>query len=445
MLINVVARWGETGLNKLRGMYAFALWDTLEEELWLARDPYGIKPLYVSDCGGTLWFASQARALAHCAPVNAQRDAAALVGFYLWGHVPEPFSWWAGIRMFPPGHVQRIRAGVNLSGSKAFAFVPDAFSKGPPRPLRAGELHEIVLDSVRHHMVADVPVGIFLSSGVDFSVVAALAAELETKLKTITLAFDEYTGTPYDEAILAETVASALHSDHITVRTSRDEFEHLLDDFLRSMDQPTIDGLNTYLASRAATGQGLKVVLSGLGGDELFGSYPSFHQIPILLKWGRPIAKFEPFAHLLEGLLRVIPLPGFSPKVRYLPSYSDNVARGYLLRRSLHLENELEALLDESWLKQGLERLSTVDAVNGTVGALRKSGVSIHAQIAALEFLLVYAQPTAQRYRLVQHGARIGSPDAICRRHPARAFRARDCLRIPAGKAGLGRVRGEVA
>src|SRR5262245_18689713 len=102
VLINVVAQWGEAGLNKLRGMYAFALWDTLQEELWLARDPYGIKPLYVSDCGGTLWFASQARALAQCAPVNAQRDAAALVGFYLWGHVPEPFSWWAGIRMFPP-------------------------------------------------------------------------------------------------------------------------------------------------------------------------------------------------------------------------------------------------------------------------------------------------------------------------------------------------------
>ena len=267
----------------------------------------------------------------------------------------------------------------------------------------------------------------------------------ETKLKTITLAFDEYTGTPDDEAILAETVASALHSDHITVRTSRDEFEHLLDDFLRSMDQPTIDGLNTYLASRAATGQGLKVVLSGLGGDELFGSYPSFHQIPILLKWGRPIAKFEPFAHLLEGLLRVIPLPGFSPKVRYLLSYSDNVARGYLLRRSLHLENELEALLDESWLKQGLERLSTVDAVNGTVGALRKSGVSIHAQIAALESCWYMRNQLLRDtdWSSMAHGLEVRMPfvDATLLEHlgPAIAFD------IPAGKARLGRVRGEVA
>ena len=111
VLINAVAQWGEAALRKLRGMYAFALWDSLERELWLARDPYGIKPLYVAANQGTIWFASQARPLALCAPVDTRRDAAALTGFYLWGHVPEPFSWWAGIRMFPAGHVQRIRAG----------------------------------------------------------------------------------------------------------------------------------------------------------------------------------------------------------------------------------------------------------------------------------------------------------------------------------------------
>src|SRR5713226_7269380 len=91
VVINAIAQWGEAALRKLRGMYAFALWDSLEEELWLARDPYGIKPLYVAECKGTIWFASQARALATCAPVDTRRDAAALTGFYLWGHVPEPF------------------------------------------------------------------------------------------------------------------------------------------------------------------------------------------------------------------------------------------------------------------------------------------------------------------------------------------------------------------
>ena len=120
VLINVIARWGEAGLRKLRGMYAFALWDNREKELWLARDPYGIKPLYVSESQGTLWFASQARALATCAPIDTRRDAAALTGFYLWGHVPEPFSWWTGVRMLAAGHVQRVKLGHAIASAKPF-------------------------------------------------------------------------------------------------------------------------------------------------------------------------------------------------------------------------------------------------------------------------------------------------------------------------------------
>ena len=126
VLINVIASWGEAGLRKLRGMYAVALWDCVERELWLIRDPYGIKPLYLAETAGTLWFASQARALARCAPINTRREAAALTGFYLWGHVPEPFTWWAGIRMLPAGHVLRVRAGGECH-TKPFAKIEDAY------------------------------------------------------------------------------------------------------------------------------------------------------------------------------------------------------------------------------------------------------------------------------------------------------------------------------
>src|ERR1700683_220315 len=126
VLINSIAQWGVGALNKLRGMFAFALWDAEQRELWLARDPYGIKPLYLSESQETIWFASQARPLALTAPVDMRREAAALVGFYLWGHVPEPYSWWAGVRMFPPGHVQRIRTGAAVSKPVAFARVEDA-------------------------------------------------------------------------------------------------------------------------------------------------------------------------------------------------------------------------------------------------------------------------------------------------------------------------------
>jgi asparagine synthase (glutamine-hydrolysing) len=385
VLINVVAQWGESGLLKLRGMYAFALWDNLEQELWLVRDPHGIKPLYVAESRGTIWFASQARALAKCAPVDTRRDAAALTGFYLWGHVPEPFCWWAGIRMLPPGHVQRVRGGQVAGLAKPYCRIEDAYTAGPAEPLRPGELRELMLDSVRHHLVADVPVGIFLSAGIDSNVIAALAGELGTDLRTVTLAFDEYTGTADDEAPLAEAAAAILGSEHTTVRIGRGEFEEMADDFLDSMDQPSIDGLNTYLISRAAAMQGLKVALSGLGGDELFGGYPSFRQIPKLVKWGRRLFFSKALDGLIHAAFRALPLFGAPPKIAGLLSHCDDIASAYVLRRGLYLEDELELLLDPSWIEEGLEKLATKRSLTDTVERIGTPGASVYAQVAALE------------------------------------------------------------
>jgi asparagine synthase (glutamine-hydrolysing) len=381
VLINVVAQWGEAGLSKLRGMYAFALWDALERELWLVRDPYGIKPLYVAQGDDTVWFASQARPLARCAPVDTRRDAAALTGFYLWGHVPEPFSWWTGIRLLPAGHVQRLRIGGTVAAPTSFARIEDAYVAQPARPLERGELHRLLLETVRYHLVADVPVGVFLSAGIDSNVIATLAAEAGTRLRTVTLAFDDYAGTRDDEAPLAEAAAKALHSDHVTVRIGREEFQGLLNDFLTSMDQPTIDGLNTYLVSRAAAQQGLKVALSGLGGDELFGGYPSFRQIPKLLKWGRGIPSSKAVGRGLRAILRTVAPAAIPPKAAGLLTHAGDVASAYLLRRALHLEDELDALIDADVRADGLRRLSTHAALSETIPA----SATCHAQVAALE------------------------------------------------------------
>src|SRR5262249_30625806 len=213
VLLNAVARWGEAGLRKLRGMYAFALWDGSECELWLARDPYGIKPLYIAQDDGVLWFASQARALAQAAPVDSGREPASLAGFYLWGHVPEPFTWWSGIRAFPPGHLQRVRVGATPGPPRALARVEEAYLASTAQPVGGDELRALLQDSLRDHLVADVPVGVFLSAGVDSNVVAALATEQNSRLRTVTLAFDEYAGTDMDEAPLAEEAARILGSD----------------------------------------------------------------------------------------------------------------------------------------------------------------------------------------------------------------------------------------
>jgi asparagine synthase (glutamine-hydrolysing) len=246
-------------------------------------------------------------------------------------------------------------------------------------------LRNLLLDSVGHHLVSDVPVGVFLSAGVDSNVVAALASELHPKLQSITLAFDEYDGTDDDEAPLAEAAARAFGCDHSVHRIGRREFEVLIDDFFDCMDQPTIDGLNSYLVSYAAAKLGLKVALSGLGGDELFGGYPSFRDVPQLAQWGRRLSILQSFGDAVQRALRTIALPGMPPKLPGLFTHSTSLAKAYLRRRALYLEDELDVLLDESWISEGLERLATQSALAATIAPLHAAGVPEHAQIAALE------------------------------------------------------------
>src|SRR5438093_9360572 len=293
VLLHLYADQGTNMLDSLRGMYAFAIWDGMKKGLFLARDPYGIKQLYYADDGKTFRAASQVKALLAGGHVDTSLNPAGHAGFFLWGHVPDPHTLYRGIRALPAGHSMWIEQGKGGRHS-SFCSVSKIFAKAArpnghysfKQPLR-----EALRDTVHRHLIADVPVGVFLSSGVDSTVVAGLAAQEGGSLQTVTLAFEEYKGTPNDEAPLAEEVARLYGSDHRTVRVTRRDFEDRFDHLFWSMDQPTIDGVNSYWVSRVTQQAGLKVALSGLGGDELFGGYPSFREIPRLVK---SLSPFEP-------------------------------------------------------------------------------------------------------------------------------------------------------
>src|SRR5439155_104434 len=208
-------------------------------------------------------------------------------------------------------------------------------------------------------------------SGVDSTMVAALAAEEGGSLQTVTLSFDEYKGTPNDEAPLAEQVARLYGAHHGTVRVTRRDFEDSFDHLMWSMDQPTIDGLNSYWVSRAARQCGLKVALSGLGGDELFGGYPSFRDIPRLVKALRPFQPLKP----LGRTFRIASTPFLknwtSPKYAGLFEYGGSYAGAYLLRRGLFMPWELPEVMDGDLARDGWRELQPIAAIERDIAEIR--------------------------------------------------------------------------
>jgi len=381
VLLKLYAQKGMAMLNMLRGMYAFSIWDARKQQMFLARDPFGIKPLYIADDGMTLRFASQVKALL-VGQVDTRPEPAGHVGFLLWGSVPGPYTLYRGIRSLPPGHWMCIANGIV---SKPVCFnnpsmiLRKTTSVGPDdTKVALQKIAQAVRESVAAHMVADVPVGVFLSAGLDSTMLAASAADLGD-LKTVTLGFDEYKNGIYDEAALAGEVAQSLGAQHTLHRISAADFAQDRALMLAAMDQPSIDGINTWFVAKAAANQGLKVAISGIGGDELFGSYSSFSQVPRLR---RALAGFSgvPFLNRLlrKGLSTISGvLP--SPKYAGLLEYGGSLEGAYLLRRALFMPWEISALMDPAMAAEGLKELDTLATMRATTNGISSDRLAISA------------------------------------------------------------------
>ena len=386
VIVELFRRVGTAAFGRLRGMFAVAIWDELSSELVLARDPFGIKPLYVADDGRTIRFASQVKALLAGGAVPRDLDPAGEVGFYIWGHVPEPFTLFKAIHAFPAGHHQIIgRDGA--AEPVPFATVRDVILRARDVPPLAGaEARELVRSavaaSVRYHHVADVPVGVFLSAGIDSAVLASASSEQVGRgLTTFTLGFDEFRGSDRDETGLASALAQDLGTDHVTRWVKAEDFAAGYGALLAAMDQPSIDGVNTFFVSKLAAEAGLKVVLSGLGGDEMFGGYPSFAEVPRIQR----LASTVPAARRLGGAVRAATAPWLgrvaSPKYAGLLEYGSSLFGAYLLRRSLHMPWELPAFLDPDLVRAGLDRLRIMEHGEALVAGIDNP----HAAVTLLE------------------------------------------------------------
>jgi asparagine synthase (glutamine-hydrolysing) len=360
VLVHAWEEWGEECLNELRGMFAFALADFRKQYnagpvLFLARDPLGIKPLYYTQTAEGFAFASEVRALMASGIPSREISQDALTSYLLFGSVSEPVTMFEGVFSVPPGH-------------RVLLYVPDRrriprthpwwdprrspAAKDPRAPktfaAAAAALRPMLENSVRAHLIADVPVGLFLSSGLDSGAIAALAAREHAGIQSFTLTFP---GTAYDESELTRVVAERCGTKHAELPLHGDEIPKRLDEALAAQDQPTMDGVNTYFVSWAARQVGLKVALSGLGGDELFAGYSTFADTP-RLKRVAGLAKFLPgvLRKATTGLVRAAGGSGRSPdaarKAAAVWSEPRKLPHAYYFARTVFPPGEIEKLME---------------------------------------------------------------------------------------------------
>jgi asparagine synthase (glutamine-hydrolysing) len=372
-LLHLYVRYGTEMVHRLRGMFAFAIWDAQRRGLFLARDPYGIKPLYTANDGWTFRFASQVKALLAGGGISRDPEPAGHVGFYLFGSVSEPFTLFRDVRALPAGHTQWID-GVGPREPKPFANLAGILAIQGENRLPKAELTDLVRtavsNSVSAHLLADVEVGVLLSAGIGSGALLGLMREEgHQDIRAITLAFEEFRGTDEDEAPLAAQVAERYAAHHVVRRVGQREFLEDLPAILDAMDQPSIDGINTWFVSKAAREAGLKVAISGLGGDALLAGCPSFVDVP---RWRRRfgvLAAVPGFGWLAGQVMLAFPslVATARPNALALLKYADSWAGAYLLSRGLFLPHELDEVMERDFVREGLRRLKPLRRLAATL------------------------------------------------------------------------------
>jgi asparagine synthase (glutamine-hydrolysing) len=389
VLLQMYRAHGERMVELLRGMFTLAIWDTRARRMFVARDPYGIKPLYIADDGGTVRIASQVKALLAGGEIPRTRDVAGIAGFHLMGSVPEPFTTFESIRA--------VEAGTSFfidehgrSEPHRFYSIAEVFRRGRDQQTIANlttpraALSEFVGESIDYHLVSDVPIGVFLSAGIDSTALTALALPRASEpLRAITILFDAFRGRQFDEADDAASFARERGAPHTTRVVTREEFIADMPKFFDAMDQPTVDGVNTWFVSKAAAEQRLKVALSGVGGDELFGSYPAFDDVPRIVRVASLAARIPLGSRALGRGLRLMKrVRKLSPKALAIAKLGTTYSGAYLLKRGLLLPSDLLNVMGSEEAEEGLRRLALIDRIAAIIDP---DPMTPFGRVAALE------------------------------------------------------------
>ena len=383
VILKSYGHWGEKCLPEFRGMFAFAIWDPQRHRLFIARDPMGIKPLYFYHSDRYFLFSSEVRTLLGTGLVPRIIDCAGLVNYLAFGSLYDPDTLVEGVKALPPGgyltwQQGRIKqeqywdlVGPTLAEDCDHASV----ARAEKRRALETRIAQMLDESVRMQLVSDVPVGVFLSGGIDSSSLVGILSRNGVRPSTFSIVFRE---ADYSEAEYSRAVAQHFHTDHHEITVSQSDFFSAIDPAIHAMDLPTIDGINTYFISERTRTAGVKVVLSGLGGDEIFAGYSSFRTVPRVEKFAHawdhvPGAVRSPLANIFAACA---PSSDQNRKLTALARNGGGIVHPYFLSRMLFMPQQQHELLGqretnpsvflraEQPLTQTLSRAQTLDPVN---------------------------------------------------------------------------------
>jgi asparagine synthase (glutamine-hydrolysing) len=348
VLLHALSRWGEAALKRIQGMYAFAFFEAKTRRILLARDPLGIKPLYVASSSKQLVFASEVRAIRSSRLVDEELDVSGIASMLAYGAVQAPRTIFKSIRSFPAGHHQWIESQGDSSPKASppvrFWRFPATTTQPVDVPTAAANVRLLLHDAVLRHLVADVPVGVFLSAGIDSTIIASFAREYTPNVTAFTVGFGAIHGE--DEIMLASQTAKMLGIRHVSVPLDMNNMPEQWHDWIEDMDSPSIDGFNTYVVSRRLAQESVVVGLSGLGADELFGGYGNFARATRLAQLLRALRFIPPALRsgVAVGLGSLTGRMGAAEKLADLLAGKGSVASVAMALRRLLSNRRLAAL-----------------------------------------------------------------------------------------------------
>ncbi len=375
VILRAYEAWGRECVHRLRGMFAFAIFDRRPDaapdgRVFLARDRLGIKPLYYALTPTGFAFASELKGLQASGLTGREFSPAGLVGYLMLGAVPNPLTIYRDVRALEAGHTLMLELGVGRVSPQ-----PERYWSLPTNTIETTNYEEaieqiqhLLQESVRIRLVSDVPLGAFLSGGLDSSGVVGLMRQATTgPIRTCSMVFEE---AEYSEAHYARAMAESVGAEHFERTITAQDLTSELDNIFRAMDQPTLDGVNTYFVSQTARQAGLTVALSGLGGDELFGGYPStFHGVPSMMRHLQRARSVPGGAAVARAAIQLLPNRHRGARVHEALGRPLSPASAYLTRRGLFSRDEIKTLLAREIWEEGLREFDAVEHVAARANA----------------------------------------------------------------------------